>query len=282
MGSWVQVVVEVPDAEVEAVSDRLWSVGVVGIEERSGPGGRVTLVAGLDAGLDDGELAGVRSALDDLGLAHEVVEVAADAGLDEWRAFARPVTVGSLTIVPSWQDTPAPSEEDAGGEVIRLDAGRSFGHGAHVTTRLALDLLQRVVRPGCAVLDVGSGSGVLSIAAARLGAGRVVAVDVAPEAISASRDNAARNGVADVVEVRAGTVDRATGPFDIVVANIEAPILLDLADAITGAVAPDGVVVLSGFIEQQERRVRSGFAPLADCVRIEEAGWVALVLSQSQ
>lgn len=275
MGSWVQVLVEVSAAEAELVADRLWSAGVAGIEERPGPDGGLVLVAGVDGAA----LTEVQAALGELGRAHEVVEVAADAGLDGWREFARAVTVGSLTIVPSWQDAPASSEADATGDVIRLDAGRSFGHGAHVTTRLALDLLQRVIRPGCEVLDVGAGSGVLSVAAAKLGAARVVAVDVALEAIDASRHNVGLNELADVVEVRPGSVDPGVGRFDVVVANIEAPILIELAEVIAGAVAPGGILVLSGFLEQQEGRVRASFAALQDRLRIEEDGWAALALA---
>jgi len=146
--------------------------------------------------------------------------------------------------------------------LVPIDPGRAFGQGSHATTRLVLTELDRrcATGPPAAVLDVGCGSGVLGVVAAVLGVPRVVAVDIDPEAIAASRVNAAANGVADRVMVSATeVVDLPAERFPLVVANILAPVLVELAPAIAERVAPRGALLLSGLQHAQRAQVRAAY-----------------------
>jgi ribosomal protein L11 methyltransferase len=157
-----------------------------GFEEVDHPGGEVELAAYTDAGGEERlwhAFGGTGSAAD--------VE---DGWEERWRAFHRPVRVGPLWVGPPWEEAPA------GALTVVIDPGRAFGTGAHATTRLCLELL--TLEPGGSLLDVGCGSGVLSIGAARLGYGPVLAFDLEPEAVEATRANAAGNGVS--LDVRLG------------------------------------------------------------------------------
>ena len=175
----------------------------------------------------------------------------------EWRRSIAPVTVGAITVVPPWLATGAPEE-------LVVEPAQAFGTGHHETTTGCLAALQELDLRGCAVLDVGSGTGVLAIAAARLGAQRVVAVDVDPLAVAATADNAARNGVA--VTVREGSLDAAgDGPYDVVVANLDTATLTRLADALAAVTGPGGALVASGVsnprrAEAETALRRAGFA----------------------
>ena len=154
-----------------------------------------------------------------------------------------------LWIVPSWHKAPEP-----GAINIELDPGMAFGTGSHPTTRLCLQWLCETVRPGASVLDFGCGSGILAIAAARLGAARTLAIDIDERALEAARANAARNGVSGIVRVQhSGAPLDAT--FDLVVANILTNPLCVLAPAIATRIAPGGRVALSGVLEQQAAQV---------------------------
>jgi ribosomal protein L11 methyltransferase len=132
--------------------------------------------------------------------------------------------------------------------------------------------------PGASVFDVGTGSGVLSIAAARLGASRVVAVDIDPGAVEITRANAAGNGVSDVLDVSADDAATVAGPFDLVVANLTAAVLAEMAGVLSGAVGPGGLLLLSGLLAGQWRHVAGRFAALQvlDVPTLE--GWVGVVL----
>ncbi len=181
-----------------------------------------------------------------------------------------PIRIGErLWIVPSWHEPPDPAAVN-----IRLDPGMAFGTGSHPTTRLCLNWLQQEVRAGDQVLDYGCGSGILAIAAARFGAGRVVGVDIDDKAIEAARENARSNGVA--IELRQS--DRPVGEhFPLVVANILTNPLCALAPAIAGCVAPGGRLALSGVLESQAGQVIDAYAPwLVLRVGATDEGWVRL------
>jgi ribosomal protein L11 methyltransferase len=167
---------------------------------------------------------------------------------------------------------------------VVIDPGRAFGHGGHPSTRLVLAAVDELVTGGERVLDVGCGSGVLAIAALALGAGRAVAVDVDPAAVAATRDNAARNGVADRVRVHgpAGGLVRGTDRFDLVLANMLLPDLVAVAPDVAGLLAPGGAVAVSGVLAGQRRDLvaayRSvGLAPVPGCDRVED-GWLGIIL----
>jgi ribosomal protein L11 methyltransferase len=209
-------------------------------------------------------------------------------------------------IVPSWLEYDA----QPGDIILRLDPGMAFGTGLHPTTQLCVGLLERYVAPGSRVLDLGCGSGILAIAAAKLGAGTVLALDTDPIAVTATRENVARNGVSDLVQVaegslgrgaalghwlygtlnaEGGTVNRSDDDsqhsafsvqhFDLIVANIIARVLATLAADLAGALAPGGTLIASGIIAEREDEVVAAFvaAGLAPVERLQEGDWVALI-----
>jgi ribosomal protein L11 methyltransferase len=150
---------------------------------------------------------------------------------------------GRLWIVPSWHAAP-----DPGAVNLVLDPGMAFGTGSHPTTRLCLEWLERNVSAGCSVLDYGCGSGILAIAAARLGAGAVAGVDIDPQAVAAARCNADSNGV---VATFADSQQPLAGTYDLVVANILSNPLRVLAPAICALVRSGGLLALSGILREQ-------------------------------
>ncbi len=174
-----------------------------------------------------------------------------------------------LWVVPSWCAAP-----DPGAINLTLDPGLAFGTGSHPTTRLCLAWLVACLRPGESVLDYGCGSGILAVAAAKLGAGEVVGVDVDPQALIASRANAQANGVAATFTA---PDDLRVRRFDLLVANILANPLLLLAPALSGRVRAGGRIVLSGILEPQAAQVAAAYAPWFNMsVEDSDDGWVAL------
>ena len=157
-----------------------------------------------------------------------------------------------LWIVPSWHETPDPAAVN-----LILDPGMAFGTGSHPTTRLCLEWLERNVSEGCSVLDYGCGSGILAIAAARLGAARVAGVDIDPQAVEAARSNAERNGV---VALFADSAKPVAGEYDVVVANILSNPLRVLAPAICAHVRSGGLLALSGILREQAEEIMAIYA----------------------
>ncbi|NDY43095.1 methyltransferase [Dissulfurirhabdus thermomarina] len=179
-----------------------------------------------------------------------------------WKRDFAPFRVGRRWLVrPSW----AAAAPRPGDVILQIDPGRAFGTGSHATTALLLELLEAVWPAGeegagrPAVLDVGTGTGILAVAAARLGAAAVTAVDVDPDAVEAARKNARVNGVAAVVRVVRGSADAASGAFDLVLANIERNVLLDLAPLLAGRCRPGGRLLLSGLLAAQGGEVAAAF-----------------------
>ncbi|MDA0190512.1 MAG: 50S ribosomal protein L11 methyltransferase [Proteobacteria bacterium] len=174
-----------------------------------------------------------------------------------------------LWIVPSWHAAPDPDAL-----VLVLDPGMAFGTGSHPTTRLCLEWIERTVASGVSVLDYGCGSGILAIAAAKLGAGEVLGVDIDPQAVTAARNNA------DINAVSARFADSAApleGSFDMVVANILANPLKALAPAICSHVRPGGALALSGILVEQAEELIALYAPYIQlAVADTREGWVCL------
>jgi ribosomal protein L11 methyltransferase len=175
-----------------------------------------------------------------------------------------------LWIVPSWSEPP-----DAAKIVLRLDPGLAFGTGSHTTTRQCLSWLDQHLRAGGSVLDYGCGSGILAIAASKLGAGRVVGTDIDPNALAAGRHNAAENGAAvEFVPTDAVPADH----FDVVVANILANPLKVLAPLLAAHTRRGGTVVLAGILDTQVDSVRAAYSPWFDVVdSATNEGWTCLV-----
>lgn len=185
-----------------------------------------------------------------------------------WKAGLDPVRVGTLVVTPPWHAT-------GGTDEIVIEPAQAFGTGHHETTAGCLAALQERPLAGTRVLDVGTGSGVLAIAAARLGAAVVVAVDTDPLAVDAAAWNAAANGVR--VDVRAGSAEDVDARFDTVVANLDTATLCALAGALTARLAPDGTLVASGVSRERadEALAALGTAGLHATVRAG-AEWVVL------
>ncbi len=253
MTEWMSIVVVVDPVEVDLVSGLVWDLGVSGIEEQPLPDGAVELRIGCERTI-------AQQALEVLAerWAPTAEPVAADEGLDAWRDHAQVWRIGSILIVPPWLETPTDvAESDL---VLVIDPGHAFGSASHDTTRMCLEAVVELVTPGCAVADIGCGSGVLAIAAARRGATTVVATDIAADAIVATLDNALTNNVADLVEVSTATIDELDPTrFDVVFANIGAATLSSMAAALVQVTKPEGVLVLSGLLGEQVETVISSF-----------------------
>ena len=169
----------------------------------------------------------------------------------EWRRFFAPVWATERIVVhPSW----IPVEIAEGQIAVRIDPKMAFGTGAHESTQLCLQALETYLRPGARCLDLGTGSGILSIAAALLGAGPVLAVDIDEKAVANARENLAHNRIgSEQVEVRLGGIEAVVeSPFDMVLANIQSHVLRPLLISLRGLLAADGRVAFSGLLAREE------------------------------
>jgi ribosomal protein L11 methyltransferase len=233
---------------------------------------RSRVTALLDANIDVDELlesCAVVAGLDSVP-AYSLEKVEEQNWVQLTQSQFEPIRVSEhLWIVPSWHTAPDPEAI-----VLVLDPGMAFGTGSHSTTRLCLEWLERNVTPDVSVLDYGCGSGILGIAAARLGATEVLGVDIDPQAVSAARSNAGRNGVKARFDDSTARID---GQFDLVVANILSNPLKALAPAISAHVRPGGRLALSGILAAQTEELIAAYAPwIALGVADTREGWVCL------
>jgi ribosomal protein L11 methyltransferase len=265
---WIELAVQADNEAVEAVAEifsRYGYGGGVAIEEpfeHESDGDRLriaverpfTVRAYLpdDAAARD-KIEAVARALWHLGQMRYVGPLTATPRAEEdwanaWKEHFQVHRVGARTVIrPPWREY----IRQPGDVVIDLDPGMAFGTGLHPSTQLCLIALEERIRPGLRVLDVGCGSGILTIAAARLGAGAVDALDTEPVAARATRENIARNDLTVPIRVAVGTVGRTpefAGRYDLVVANIIARIIIELAPALVAACAPGGRLITSGII----------------------------------
>lgn len=193
------------------------------------------------------------------------------------QAQLKAVVVGSLIIAPPWD---RPSDLTAEQMVIEIEPSTGFGTGHHQSTRLCLRALQRECRRGLSVLDVGTGSGVLAIAAARLGCSPVVAIDLDPDACRAARENVERNEVSDVVEIAIEGLGDCARSANLVVANLTADVVYHHADALTSTVAEEGRLVVGGIMTSQVPMVLDSLSALTTVAVDEEEDWVAITLAR--
>ena len=214
------------------------------------------------------------------GIDHEVLtgEVSEDDWANNWKKYFKPLPVGErLMICPTWEAAP----EAGGRALLHIDPGMAFGTGGHDTTRLVLETLEKHVHGGERFLDVGCGSGILSIAALLLGAESAVGVDIDALAVKTAAENGELNGFAPPrFTVRQGNlVDAVDGQYDVIAANIVADAIIALSADIRPFLKPDGVYVMSGIIDTREQDVlaalRDGGFTLTE--RIERGGWLCLV-----
>lgn len=223
------------------------------------------------------------AALFEFGLDAGKAEVAALEVEDEewatsWKQYYKPIPVGDrLLVKPSWE-TADPAFRDR--LVIELDPGMAFGTGTHETTTMCMEILAEADLSGKRVVDVGSGSGILAIAAARLGALTVEALDYDPMAVKVARENVERNGVVGVVKVRQSDLLGAVeGQYDVIVANIIARIIIAALPSVAEHLKPGGLFIASGIIREKADRVAHELADRGFLVmeRREAGEWVAFV-----
>ncbi len=243
-GRWLELSVEVPREAEEAAADILRRFAPRGVSIEPA-GDAVVVKAWLpDDACVASQRRAVRRALASLPATVRSRWLREEDWAEAWKAFFPVLRISRrLVICPAWRSYRA----RAGQAVIRLDPGMAFGTGQHPTTLMCLRALEETVLPGARVLDLGTGSGVLALAAARLGAARVLALDTDPQAVRAARENVRLNELEGVVRVEEGTLEGALGPFDVIAANISAAVIEELAGALAAALRPGGVLIAGGF-----------------------------------
>ena len=226
----------------------------------------------------------IRQRLTDLGIKFTLTHtgVREEDWADAWKQYYKPIKTGRrLVIVPEWE-----TYDTAPGEVtVLMDPGMAFGTGTHETTRLCAGFVEAYTKPGCTVLDVGCGSGILAIAASKLGAGKCFACDIDPMAVRVAKENVALNGCGNVTVAVSDLLKQAEktdGGYDLIVANIVADIIIRLTPDVGDYLAPDGVFVVSGIIAERAEEVlavlhANGYRVLDEHY---ENGWYAAALKK--
>lgn len=283
---WLEIAVPAHAEAVEAVSEILSRVGYNGIAvevplERGRGATDHTVKAYI---VDDADafakVSDVRDALGHLqafglGPIGELVARRVDDKdwLESWKAEFVPIRVGAFLVRPTWSEAVAADAVE-----LVLDPGMAFGTGLHPTTQQCLEALSRMPLEGKGVLDVGTGSGILAIAAAKRGASPVVAVDTDMLAVDAARENAVRNGVA--IPVAEGSAEDVPGRFDVVIANIVSPVLQRIAPHLAARLSGGGTLLVAGISAPAEAATREAFGAVRLSVldRTERDDWVALAL----
>ncbi|HVE78528.1 MAG TPA: 50S ribosomal protein L11 methyltransferase [Gemmatimonadaceae bacterium] len=269
--NWLSVRVRPGAAERDAVIAALFGAGSQGIQEDGD-----AIVTHFPPGTDPER---IRLAVADASpaIAPEIGETPAVDWAEEWKRGLSARRVGGLTITPPWDSGDDPAT------TIVIDPGMAFGTGEHPTTRLVTLLMQGVVRVGDRVADLGAGSGVLAIAAAKLGAGRVTAIEMDPDAIGNAEENVTRNGVGSVVHVIEG--DAAVllplvAPVRVILANIISSVITALLPAMAAALSPGGRAIVSGVLVAERDAMREVLAGTGWTVRdemAEDIWWAAVV-----
>ena len=286
--------VEVSADDADLMSAVLFELGATGVEERDdstyvkGPAGRVLLIASFDT---HDEANAAIAELPEHGATGTLHEVVGDAWRDEWKKYYEPFALTpSILVRPPWLESPPGNTL----KTLVLEPGRAFGTGLHATTSLVANLLDKnaAALAGKALLDAGCGSGILSFVALMLGASRVLAFDIDPEAAATVEENAQRNTFEGSFKVFAGTVEDVSERFPWVVANIESRILDPMADELVSKVEPGGDLILSGILTAEEEWMRTRFTSLSHRFEVvdtahmatggerayDKDGWVALHL----
>lgn len=298
--TWIELRTVLDEERRDEVSGLLLDLGATGIQEvhggllssgdgpvvaerweegeRPSPDGRIELLAWFPGEEDVADL--LRELLRRGGGEGSVRRIEDQDWNEEWKRTWKPGRLCErVLVVPSWEEVPPL----AGGDVaLRLDPGLAFGTGTHATTRACAELLDGICeRRGIRrLLDVGTGTGILAIAALLLGAERAIGVDTDALAVESARENAARNGVEGRFDVLHGGIEEApAGSFDVVVANLLAGLLVEIAGGLVGRAGPEGVVIVSGLLTAQTQEVVDAFLAVGAGLegRVDQDGWVALV-----
>lgn len=194
----------------------------------------------------------------DLGFSAETEAVADQDWANDWKRYFHPIAIDEgLSIVPSWEDY----EAREGEKILQLDPGMAFGSGNHATSFLCSRYLRRYVKPGDSVIDIGCGSGILSLVAVASGAGRVIAGDLDPQCIEATKNNAAKNQMEDKIDVRLGDLFQVVKEeADVVVSNIFAEVIIGMASDVYSHVKPRGIYIASGILKEKLEDVKAALA----------------------
>ncbi len=286
---WVQVSIETSREAEDALSNLLVEMGSGGvqIEDGSSNSSKVT----VSAYFPPDDLVGERVSRIS-SLLRDIRELNMDVGtgrirlknLDEldwserWKEFFKPLAIGERILVyTSWENV---SEFPTRDVLIQIDPGMAFGTGGHSTTLLALELLENVLQGGEKVADVGTGSGILAIAAVKLGAGKVIAIDVDAKAVAIARENSQRNGVSDEIHVICGDLlSVIKDKYDVIVSNIYSNVILFMIPDFRYYLKADGRLILSGILERElpiiENELQNNSLKILE-TRVDEE-WVAVL-----
>jgi ribosomal protein L11 methyltransferase len=274
------VTVRVPLAQLELAQLRLWELGATGLEERD----QTTITREPT----DGDVVVYAAFEDEAAALHALNQVRAEYEADlvyvphqnwatEWRRGFSAQRIGQrLLLHPSWE----PAESKPGDVVLTIDPENAFGSGDHETTRLVLGLLDARIEGNERVLDVGCGSGILSIAAIRLGAASSIAIDIEDDAVIVTERNAGLNGVASSIDASTTPLDAIDGAYDLVLANIETRVLVQMPDALRARMAPGATLILSGILRKERDELLQAYASMYLEELVEEGEWCACVLRQ--
>lgn len=297
-GTYIEMSVIVPRETEEAIADFLFSEGALGLvtEDLSGHEATILLRASFASGTPIAslreELHRYQSSLAALGLPIsdgnvEVHQLPIEDWGKNWKQHFKPLPVGRrLLIAPPWELGPFPPDR----LVLCIEPAMAFGTGHHATTRMCLETLEEVLanwsgKDGPSMLDVGAGTGILAIAAARLGARRVIALDSDPEATDAARQNLVLNTLESLVEVRQGGLEvlGAGSQFDLIVANLDTRTLRPILEILRDRLATDGRLVASGIpVEDEDNVTGAAHAARLRVISLRtEDGWLCLTLVAS-
>ncbi len=301
---WAEVIVSAPLQLLDPLSNFLTEIGAKGVfqedtvdasapKDLEEPADREDLKAYFPMGpAFEKKLASLKKYIDSLSalfpdLEKPTIETQLISDSDwgeQWKKYFKPIRLTkNIVVKPTWERY-APLHRDI---VVEIDPGMAFGTGQHPSTRMCLEAIEDILLTDRAVkkwqvLDVGTGTGILGISCAKLGADSVVGVDIDPKAVEIARQNAAINGVGDKVKIAARDVRKVKGVFDLIVANLTAETLLKLKPHLVSLTAPGGYLVISGIIEQNGKKVEDAF--LAEDMilqrAIREKEWVCYVLKK--
>ncbi len=290
---WVEITIQATDESAEAASNILIEEGCGGtaagylVKSDKQTINNIMGYLPVDDRLED-RLQHIRERVQDLpelglGLVRDEITikwVQDEEWADAWKKFFKPLKIGRIVIRPTWEDySPKPDEI-----VIDLDPGMAFGTGSHPTTKLCLEALQDYIKGGETVLDMGTGSAILAMAAAKLGASRIVGLEIDPVAVEAAVANVNRESLGDKIKI--GLADSPSafdGQADIVLANIIAKVIIDMAEGLASKVKPGGLLIASGIVVERSKEVIDTLTSLGLSLHEtrQEGDWVALIFNKS-
>ena len=275
------VTVRVRPSELELAQLRLWELGAIGLEERD----QTTIVREPI----DGDIVVIAAFEDEAAAQHafdrlrpdyetELAHLPHQDWATEWRRGFGAQRIGRRILLhPSWE----PVDPEPDDVVLTIDPENAFGSGDHETTRLVLRLLDARVKGGESVLDVGCGSGILSIAALKLGASSSVAIDIEEDAVAVTARNAALNGVDVGIVASTRPLGDIRGEYDLVLANIETRVLVHMPDALQARLAARGILILSGILNQEKDALLATYGSMQLEELVEEGQWCACVFRRA-